>query len=93
MLADDLRAALEWHSDVQSQVDGVLVNLFPGWRPRFPCELGWRFIPPSELHVYDATEIPGAAAALRFIGFSSVTLHPHASTKFLECRCQPARLS
>jgi hypothetical protein len=93
MLAADLRDALERYADVQSQVDDVLANLFPGWRPRFPPELGWRFIPPGELHIYEAVDVPGAAAALRFIGFASVTVHPHAATKFLECRCMPARFS
>lgn len=84
-LAGTLYAAHVALCDAQQQVDDVIANLFPGWRPRFPLELGWRFVPPAEIHVYDAPDIPGALAALRFVGFTSVVLHAHSGTQLCSC--------
>jgi hypothetical protein len=84
-LAEVLLSAHTALCDAQQQVDDVLSTLFPTWRPRFPLELGWRFVPPAEIHVYDVPDVPGALAALRFIGFSSVVLHAHRGTQLCGC--------
>jgi hypothetical protein len=88
MLASALTAAYEHVADVQSQIEDLLALLFPGWRPRFPITMGWRFTPPSTIDVYDAVETSGEIAALRSAGFSVVVLHPHSAARFLTCTCR-----
>lgn len=89
-LAALLRQAQDYLGSVHAQVDDLLVVEFPGWRPRFPLEMGWRFVPPDEIHVYNAQESEQAVAALRRAGFSSVVVHTHDALHFLTCRCLPA---
>lgn len=88
MLAADLRYALEDLGSVQSRLDDVLASLFTGWRPRFPVERGWRFVPPAELHVFEAAATADSLAKLRLLGFAPVVMHAHEALKFETCRCE-----
>lgn len=83
LLAD--RASDLHHAEVQ--VDRLLESLFPGWRPRFPMRLGWRFTGPDTLDVYGVAESASARGALSLAGFASVTLHDHSALASTRCNC------
>lgn len=71
----------------RQDVDDLLVSLFPGWRPRFPLELGWKFVEPNDLEVFEVLDSDAARGALALAGFTSVVLHPHPALA-AGCRCR-----
>ncbi len=88
-LAARLRACGAGLEAVHRQVDELLEILFPGWRPRFPTSMGWRFAPPDKLDVFEVSDSPASVGALYLAGFTTVVLHSHEATKMTTCRCDP----
>lgn len=68
-------------------VDRLVESLFPGWRPRFPMRLGWRFTEPGTLDVFGVAESAVARGALGMAGFSVVVLHDHSALGHTQCSC------
>ncbi len=79
-LAEELRAARGAIHDVKARISELIESVVPGWRPRFPQTLGWRFVEPDALDIYQVmgpVAEPGAIATLARAGFRVIVLHGH----------------
>jgi hypothetical protein len=89
-LAEELRAARAGIHDVKSRVSELIESVVPSWRPRFPQTLGWRFVEPDVIDIYQVTD--GAAvtidaiATLARAGFRGVVFHDHPAGA-PDCEC------
>ncbi len=84
-LADDTRILRR----MEQGIEDLLVEIYPGWRPRVPRLRGWRFSLPDALDVYRAADSQSAADALHRAGFARVTTHTHES--HVPCSCCESR--
>lgn len=72
--------------EIEQGCEDLIASCLPDFRPRFPRQLGWRWIPPAGLEVWDVNDSPQAAWFLGRAGFVTVTLHSH-SAGAPRCTC------
>lgn len=68
----------------------LLLELLPGWLPRFPRARGWWWTHPAELDVWGAIDSPAAADALARAGFTMIRLHDHERGQ--DCACPTRKI-
>jgi hypothetical protein len=87
-LAEELRAARAGIHDVKARISELIESVVANWRPRFPQTLGWRFVEPDVLDIYQVMSEPGERAieALARAGFRGVVFHDHPANA-PDCAC------